>query len=112
MASAFARLAKPGDTALFSPSYERRVALAYPHDFAGVRDATLLRSGAATGTLYGTDATPAELRTRLTGLDRVWVLSGPGAGGEKARTAVLDSLFTRKSVVRVRGGSVALYVRR
>ncbi|MFH8979407.1 glycosyltransferase family 39 protein [Streptomyces varsoviensis] len=112
VASAFARLARPGDTALFLPSYERRVALAYPRDFAGVRDATLLRSGAATGTLYGTDAAAPGLRARLAGLDRVWVVSGPGAGRERARTAVLDSLFTRKSVVRVRGGSVALYVRR
>ncbi|MEV0282056.1 glycosyltransferase family 39 protein [Streptomyces sp. NPDC050610] len=112
VASAFARVAKPGDTALFFPSYERRVALAYPRDFAGVRDATLLRSGAEAGTLYGTDAGPAELRTRLTGLDRVWVVSGPGGVGEDDRTAVLDSLFRRESVVYVRGGSVALYVRR
>ncbi|MEV0262256.1 glycosyltransferase family 39 protein [Streptomyces sp. NPDC050617] len=114
VASAFARVAKPGDTALFFPSYERRVALAYPRAFTGVRDATLLRTGAATGTLYGADADAAELRTRLTGLDRVWVVSAPGAGdgGDGTRAAVLDSLFVRKSVVYVRGGAVALYVRR
>ncbi|MFE7121691.1 glycosyltransferase family 39 protein, partial [Streptomyces sp. NPDC057654] len=114
VAAAFARVAKPGDTALFFPSYERRVALAYPRAFTGVHDATLLRSGAATGTLYGTDADAAQLRNRLTGLDRVWVVSAPGAGdgGDGTRAAVLDSLFVRKSVVYVRGGAVALYVRR
>ncbi|MFI8944521.1 glycosyltransferase family 39 protein [Streptomyces syringium] len=122
-ASVVGRLARPGDAVLFLPLHERRVALAYPRDFTGLRDLTLKRSPAASGTLFGEEVPAAELRARLARLPasgRVWVVSDTNAGdrwirsqrAEHAKTTVLGERYREESSVFVRGGAVSLYVRR
>ncbi|MFE5869515.1 glycosyltransferase family 39 protein [Streptomyces roseifaciens] len=126
VAAAAAQQARPGDAVLFLPLYERRVALAYPRDFAGLRDLTLKRSPAASGTLFGDEVTTAVLRDRLARLpsgSRVWVVGDTNTVGtrwfraqreEYAKTTALEEFCReeREAAVFVRGGSVALYVRR
>ncbi|WP_439959629.1 glycosyltransferase family 39 protein [Streptomyces luteocolor] len=72
-----ARVLRPGEPVLFLPAMARRVALAHPDGFRGARDLALGTSPAASGTLYGTEVGPAELRRRLAAADRVWVLTEP-----------------------------------
>lgn len=74
-----ARQLRPGDPVLFLPSIGRRSALAYPEGFRGARDVALGQSGARSGTLYGREVGPAELRRRLAAVDRVWVVAEPYA---------------------------------
>ncbi|MFC5722694.1 glycosyltransferase family 39 protein [Streptomyces gamaensis] len=124
VAAVAGRQARPGDAVLFLPQYERRVSLAYPEDFAGLRDVGLRRSPAASGTLYGEDVAPAELADQLARLDarqRLWVVWDTSAVGsrwyrgqpaERARTDALDRLYREESATYVRGGAVSLYVRR
>ncbi|MFI1253240.1 glycosyltransferase family 39 protein [Streptomyces netropsis] len=122
-ASVVGRLARRGDAVLFLPLHERRVALAYPQDFTGLRDLTLKRSPAASGTLFGEEVPAAELRARLARLPasgRVWVVADTNVGDrwirsqrtEHAKTTVLGELYREESSVFVRGGAVSLYVRR
>ncbi|QLE72296.1 hypothetical protein FGW37_12410 [Streptomyces rectiverticillatus] len=126
VAAAAAQRARPGDAVLFLPLYERRVALAYPRDFTGLRDLTLKRSPAASGTLFGEEVTTAALRDRLARLpsgSRVWVVGDTNTVGtrwfhaqraESAKVAALAAFCReeREEAVFVRGGSVSLYVRR
>ncbi|MFD0383769.1 hypothetical protein ACFQ2B_19855 [Streptomyces stramineus] len=123
-AAVVARLARPGDAVLFLPLHERRTALAYPGAFAGLRDLTLGRSPAASGTLFGEEVATAGLRERLSRLPpgaRVWVVQDTLTVGtrwfraqraEHEKTLVLDRLCREESSVYVRGGAVSLYVRR
>ncbi|MGI3198110.1 hypothetical protein ACRJ4W_04540 [Streptomyces sp. GLT-R25] len=69
----------PGDPVLFLPSLGRRSALAYPKGFHGTRDIALEEPAPVSGTLYGRETGPDELRRRLVGLDRVWVVAEPYA---------------------------------
>ncbi|MET9417119.1 glycosyltransferase family 39 protein [Streptomyces klenkii] len=126
VAAAVGRLARPGDAVLFLPQYERRVALAYPRDFTGLYDLTLKRSPAASGTLFGAEVGAGELRERLARLpsgSRVWVVGDTNTvgtrwfRGQRAESAKTDALAAfcreeREAAVFVRGGMVALYVRR
>ncbi|WP_172387483.1 glycosyltransferase family 39 protein [Streptomyces sp. MNP-20] len=121
LAAVAARELRPGDPVLYLPLIARRVPLTYPDAFHGVRDVALRTSGAASGTLYGREAGPAELRRRLAGVDRLWVLSeaGPlrGAAGDRGGTegvklAVLRGEFARRAEYVTVGGALRLYVRR
>ncbi|ARZ69840.1 hypothetical protein SMD11_4232 [Streptomyces albireticuli] len=124
VAALVGRLAGPGDAVLFLPLHERRVALAYPRDFTGLRDLTLARSPAASGTLFGEEVTAGALRDRLAGLprgSRVWVVQDTATVGtrwfraqraEYAKTTVLDGLCEEGASVFVRGGAVTLRIRR
>ncbi|CAM5526105.1 glycosyltransferase family 39 protein [Streptomyces abikoensis] len=126
VASAAGRLARPGETVLFLPQYERRVALAYPRAFTGLHDLTLKRSPAASGTLFGEEVTTAALRDRLARLpsgSRVWVIGDTSTVGtrwfraqrkEYEKTTALEEFCReeREAAVFVRGGSVQLYIRR
>ncbi|WP_376697881.1 glycosyltransferase family 39 protein [Streptomyces eurocidicus] len=124
VAALVGRLAGPGDAVLFLPLHERRVSLAYPRDFTGLRDLTLDRSPAASGTLFGEEVTTGALRDRLARLppgSRVWVVQDTATVGtrwfraqraEYAKTTVLDRFCEEGSSVFVRGGAVTLRVRR
>ncbi|MGW3459166.1 glycosyltransferase family 39 protein [Streptomyces olivaceoviridis] len=117
---AVARKVEPGDPVLFLPASTRNVALTYPGAFRGTRDVALVAGAAGSGTLYGREAGPAEVRRRLARVDRVWVvadrklLAGRGAPGspvERAKTDVLGREFLVQDEA-VRGGvTVRLYVR-
>ncbi|MFI9311291.1 glycosyltransferase family 39 protein [Streptomyces triculaminicus] len=124
VASAVGRVARPGDAVLFLPLHERRISLAYPRDFTGLRDLTLKRTPAASGTLFGEEVGTDELRARLRGLparQRVWVVADTTTVGtpwfraqreEFAKTTALGALYREESTVFVRGGAVSLYMRR
>ncbi|MEU0431107.1 glycosyltransferase family 39 protein [Streptomyces sp. NPDC006290] len=112
---------RPGDPVLFLPSLARRAALAYPKGFRGIRDIALSVPAPASGTLYGQEADPGELRRRLDRLDHVWLVAAPfathrawdpGSATERAKLAVVDEEFVRREQVVRRGVTLRLYVRR
>ncbi|MFC9157762.1 hypothetical protein ACFTT0_22595 [Streptomyces bauhiniae] len=116
-----AREVKPGQPVLFLPTQARNAALAYPDAFAGVRDIALDEPGPEAGTLYGREADAAELRRRLSGLDRVWVVAdrdllagrwSPAGPAERAKMAVLAQEFMPAEESADGDASVRLYVRR
>ncbi|MFD5831978.1 glycosyltransferase family 39 protein [Streptomyces collinus] len=94
---------RPGDPVLFVPSVGRLAALAYPKGFRRVRDIALRESAPRSGTLWGREATPGELRRRLAAVDRVWVVAERSALDprrsrpdpvERTKLAVLATEFT------------------
>ncbi|WP_243769186.1 glycosyltransferase family 39 protein [Streptomyces cyanogenus] len=115
-----ARNLPPGASVLFFPGSMRNAALTYPGAFRGIRDVALVTGAAESGTLYGREAGPVEVRRRLARLDRVWVvadgklLAGRGAPRdpvERAKATVLGQQFVSRREA-VRGGvTVRLYVR-
>ncbi|MFF7375618.1 glycosyltransferase family 39 protein [Streptomyces massasporeus] len=97
------RQIRPGDPVLFVPSVGRLAALAYPKGFQRVRDIALRESAPRSGTLFGLEANPAELRRRLASVDRVWVVAArsvldphrsPPDPVERTKLAVLTEDFT------------------
>ncbi|MET9895212.1 glycosyltransferase family 39 protein [Streptomyces sp. NPDC006465] len=115
------RALRPGDPVLFLPSIARRSALAYPKAFRGIRDIALSVPAPASGTLYGREADPGELRRRLDRLDHVWLVAAPFATApawypasaiERAKIAVVDEQFVPREEVVRRGVTLRLYVRR
>ncbi|MER6281406.1 glycosyltransferase family 39 protein [Streptomyces sp900105245] len=116
-----ARALRPGDPVLFLPVQTRNVALTYPGAFRGTRDVALVEGAAASGTLYGREAGPDELRRRLARLDRLRVVADQAllAGGwtprnaaERAKLAVLRTEFVPGEETVREGVTVRLYVRR
>ncbi|WP_328970194.1 hypothetical protein [Streptomyces sp. NBC_00239] len=110
-----------GDAVLYLPDHSRRVALAYPRRFAAAVDAGLDRTGAASGTLYGTETGRAELARRLAGQRRVWaVRTGPATrrgytpvtAAERAKTALLREEYADTARYRVGAAVLQLYVRK
>ncbi|MEU1575857.1 glycosyltransferase family 39 protein [Streptomyces collinus] len=94
---------RPGDPVLFVPSVGRLAALAYPKGFRRVRDIALRESAPRSGTLWGREATPGQLRRRLAAVDRVWVVAERSALDprrsrtdpvERTKLAVLATEFT------------------
>ncbi|MFI6465266.1 hypothetical protein [Streptomyces sp. NPDC050538] len=112
---------RPGDPVLFLPSFWRVTALAYPRPFVGARDLALGESGARSGTLSGREVGPGELRARLAGVDRVWIVAQsnllpsrwvPGDPTDRVKLDVVDGEFARRQQY-VRGRvKLALYIRR
>ncbi|MET9575362.1 glycosyltransferase family 39 protein [Streptomyces massasporeus] len=120
------RQMRPGDPVLFVPSVGRLAALAYPKGFQRARDIALRESAPRSGTLWGLEANPGELRRRLASVDRVWVVAEahaldprrpPSDPVERTKLAVLAGEFSvREEHVRrerVRDDMLLrLYVRR
>lgn len=114
------RQMRPGDPVLFVPSVGRLAALAYPKGFRRVRDIALRESAPRSGTLWGREATPGELRHRLASVDRVWVVAeayaldpgwSPSDPVERTKLAVLAAEFS-VAEEHVRDGVILrLYVR-
>ncbi|MFD8422641.1 glycosyltransferase family 39 protein [Streptomyces sp. NPDC059466] len=120
VSDAVGRELRPGDPVLFLPSLARRSALAYPAGFRGARDIALRASATASGTLYGEEEGPAELRRRLAGLDHVWVVAAPFAARsgwcphtptERVKVTVIGEDFTLREQLARRGITLRLYVR-
>ena len=112
---------RPGDPVLFLPSFWRVTALAYPGPFAGVRDLALAESGARSGTLSGREVAPGELRQRLAGVDRVWIVAQsnllpsrwvPGDPVDRVKLDVVDGEFARRRQFVSGRVKLALYIRR
>ncbi|MGW3122340.1 glycosyltransferase family 39 protein [Streptomyces sp. NPDC001107] len=121
VAARAARDIRPGDPVLFLPSNWRLTALTYPKAFRRARDIALRESGPRSGTLSGIETTPEELRRKLAGVDRVWVVgqsrllrSGllPTDPTERVKLAVVEEQFVARE--RYVSGRVTflLYVRR
>ncbi|MEV6654598.1 glycosyltransferase family 39 protein [Streptomyces sp. NPDC051219] len=111
----------PGEPVLYLPGISRRIALGYPGRFEDARDVALLEPAAPSGTLYGTEADGAELRRRVAGLHRVWVLIAPPATrrawqpeapSDRAKLALLQERFSRREAHRSDDALLVLYVRR
>ncbi|MFE9772844.1 hypothetical protein ACFYOV_14395 [Streptomyces sp. NPDC005931] len=114
------RQIRPGDPVLFLPSAGRLAALAYPRGFRSGRDIALGESGPRSGTLWGRETAPTELRRRLASVDRVWVVAEPYAlrpgwspsdPAERAKLAVLHRQFVPAEQHSGRGVVLRLYVR-
>ncbi|MYR89141.1 hypothetical protein GTY41_30580, partial [Streptomyces sp. SID685] len=111
---------RKGDAVLYLPAYTRNTELAYPGAFRGTRDLVLARTGGVSGTLYGVEVPAAEVRGRVAGVQRVWVVADravlagrwtPRDPGERAKLDLLQREFTvRGEAVRGRT-AVRLYVR-
>ncbi|MDQ0776849.1 mannosyltransferase [Streptomyces aurantiacus] len=116
-----ARRMSPGDSVLFLPAVVRRTAVAYPKGFQGTRDIALREPGPVSGTLYGREVGPGELRRRLDGLDRLWVVAEPYAlrpawyppePAEQVKLAVVSEQFVPRAEFVRKGSVLRLYVRR
>jgi mannosyltransferase len=86
-----------------------------------MRDIALRESGPRSGTLWGRETTPRELRRRLASVDRVWVVAEPHVlrsrwyprdPTERTKLAVVEEEFIPREE-HVRDGVILrLYVRR
>lgn len=121
VSAAAAQRMSPGDPVLFLPSLGRRSALAYPKGFYGTRDIALEEPAPVSGTLYGRETGPGELRRRLAGLDRVWVVAEPYAlkpawypsdPTERVKVTVVGEEFVPQAEFVRKGSILRLYVRR
>ncbi|WP_329217850.1 glycosyltransferase family 39 protein [Streptomyces sp. NBC_01485] len=115
------REVRPGDPVLFLPSLGRRAALAYPKGFQGARDLALKVPGAQSGTLYGREVGPRELRRRLAAVSRLWVVAEPyalrsrwfpGDPTERAKLLTVAEGFTPSWEYDRPGVALRLYIRR
>ncbi|MGQ4401152.1 glycosyltransferase family 39 protein [Streptomyces hayashii] len=115
------REVRPGDPVLFLPSLGRRTALAYPKGFRGVRDLALKAPGPESGTLYGREVGPRELRRRLASVNRLWVFAEPyalrsrwfpGEPTERLKLVEVEERFVPRWEGERDGVTLRLYVRR
>jgi mannosyltransferase len=68
---------QPGDVVFYIPFTMHVLGTGYPAPFDKLRDIALNKSAIASATLTGTEITsPAELKSRFTGVRRVWVVTG------------------------------------
>ncbi len=68
---------QPGDVVFYIPLDMHVLGTGYPAPFERLRDIALAESPIASGTLTGTEITsPALLKSRFTGVRRVWVVTG------------------------------------
>ncbi|MBQ0848645.1 glycosyltransferase family 39 protein [Streptomyces sp. BH-SS-21] len=121
VSAAAARRMSHGDPVLFLPALARRAAVAYPKGFRGTADIALREPGPVSGTLYGRETSPGELRRRLDGLDRVWVVAEPYAlrpgwyppvPAEQVKLALLEGEFVPRAEYVRKASVMRLYVRR
>jgi len=65
---------RPGDAIFYIPARTRVLSIAYPGPFLHLRDLALAASPAASDSLVGTQVGPSALRSRFTGVRRVWIV--------------------------------------
>ncbi|WP_236075661.1 hypothetical protein [Streptomyces coffeae] len=70
-------LSRPGDGVLFLPAQRRESRLTHPGDFAGRPDLALGQGPVSSGTLYGIERAPGEIRARMLTVDRIVTLTDP-----------------------------------
>nr|WP_199854711.1 hypothetical protein [Streptomyces dioscori] len=121
VSAAAARRMSHGDPVLFLPALARRAAVAYPKGFRGTADIALREPAPVSGTLYGRETGPGELRRRFDGVDRVWVVAEPYAlrpgwyppvPAEQVKLALLKGEFVPRAEYVRKGSVMRLYVRR
>ncbi|NIZ91498.1 hypothetical protein [Kineococcus rubinsiae] len=107
-----------GDAVLFLPDGDYRYRVInqlYPAAFAGVRDVALARTAEESSTLVGVERTPDDLTAAMAGVQRVWVIGGPGpvvtaSAGDKRKAELLAQGYRLVSEHDERAFSVRLYV--
>jgi mannosyltransferase len=92
---------QPGDVVFYIPVNTRVLGTGYPAPFLRLRDIALARSAIASATLTGTEITrPDVLKSRFTGVSRVWVVTGasnykfpvPSAPADREKMALLAGM--------------------
>jgi mannosyltransferase len=109
---------RPGDAVLFLPDGDYRYRVInqlYPAAFAGVRDVALARTAVESSTLVGVERSPDDLSAAMAGVQRVWVIGGPGAvvtasAGDKRKAQLLARGYRLVSEQDERAFSVRLYL--
>ncbi|MFI9580344.1 hypothetical protein ACIHCQ_00470 [Streptomyces sp. NPDC052236] len=108
---------RTGDGLLFTPARRREYTLVHPHAFHGLTDLSLDRSPRASDTLFGTEADPAVIRSRMLASPRIVVvrdLAGrplDAVAGEEAKREVLRTYFEERADRTVGRARVTVYVR-
>lgn len=111
------RLSAGADAVLFTPARRREWVLSYPGSLASARDVALAESPAASGTLQGVEAAPAEIGRRLARSRVVVVLSDPEGQpldttpAERVKRQVLARDFVVCARTELKGGRVTLHAR-
>lgn len=117
VAAAVRERARPGDGVLFLPARRREWLLSSPGTYEPLRDLALAETPEASHSLWGTESTPGEIRTRVAGATRVVALLDPPDQpldpypAEAAKREALADGFRLCSVTEVRGARVAVYAR-
>ena len=105
---------QPGDAVFYIPATMHVLGTGYPAPFARLRDIARQQSATASATLTGTEITsPAEIRSRFTGVRRVWVVTGasnytfptPSTRADREKMALLAGMHILN---RWRAGEVML----
>ncbi|MFI1536210.1 glycosyltransferase family 39 protein [Streptomyces anandii] len=112
-------LDSPGDGVLFVPARLRLTAQLFPDRFAGVHDIALRNSARSSGTRYGVERSPKDIRLRITAGTRVIVLADDPPRGqpsdllpsEQAKKAVGRAPFRVCTVRRVQGVRITVFAR-
>ncbi|MFE2296086.1 hypothetical protein [Streptomyces sp. NPDC059452] len=116
VAEAVREMSAPGDGLVFVPA-RRAWALATPTQYAHLDDLALAASPAASGTLFGTEVTPAEIRARILAARRIIavedVIGEPGDSTGRAATkrATLEAHFEVCDTRRVTRAQITVYAR-
>ncbi|MFE6685675.1 glycosyltransferase family 39 protein [Streptomyces sp. NPDC057743] len=116
-AAQVATVAHPGDGIVFIPAHRRDAALLTPASFRGLDDLALAEAAAPSGTLYGTEAAPADIRAAMLTHRRIIVLSDSGSAPaaataqDRAKLATLAQHFTPTASGAAGGRQVTAYER-
>ncbi|MFE6779973.1 glycosyltransferase family 39 protein [Streptomyces sp. NPDC057702] len=115
-ARAVGELSEPGDGLLFLPFHRREPLMSAPDEFHGLRDLALAQDAFSSGTLWGTELPPAEIRARMLRAHRITLITDPPpsvrpAPREAVERAVLRDHFTVCERRPVRGMRVVRYAR-
>jgi mannosyltransferase len=70
----------------YIPARTRVLSIAYPGPFQRLRDLALASSPAASDSLVGTQVGPSALRSRFTGVQRVWIIRWNSQHSRRPRT--------------------------
>ncbi|MGA6173765.1 glycosyltransferase family 39 protein [Streptomyces sp. NPDC012600] len=116
VAEAVREMSAPGDGLVFTPA-RRAWVLANPGAYAHLDDLALASSPAASGTLFGTEVAPAEIRARMLAAPRIVAVAdaygepGDSTGRAATKSAVLRAHFEVCDTRRVTRAQITVYAR-
>ncbi|GGS98073.1 MULTISPECIES: heparan-alpha-glucosaminide N-acetyltransferase domain-containing protein [Streptomyces] len=118
VAAAVREQARPGDPVLFMPARRREWLLSSPGVYGSLSDLALEHTPAASGSLWGTELPPEEIRARLLAATRVVALTDPEGQPldpyprEAVKREVLAAHFDLCSVAQLHGARLTVHARR
>ncbi|MCQ1581890.1 glycosyltransferase family 39 protein [Streptomyces parvus] len=116
VAEAVQKMSASGDGLLFTPA-RRAWLLATPDAYAHLDDLALASSPAASGTLFGTEVTPAEIHARMLTFQRIVAVQdavgepGDSTGRGATKVATLQAHFEVCATRRVTRAQITVYAR-